>query len=31
MVCFDAERELGLPWQTPDAWEKISPFNDVEK
>lgn len=25
------EKELGLPWETPEAWERISPFNDVEK
>lgn len=23
------ELELGLPWETPEAWERISPFNDV--
>lgn len=23
------EKELGLPWETPEAWERISPFNDV--
>jgi dipeptidyl aminopeptidase/acylaminoacyl peptidase len=23
------EAELGLPWETPEKWEKISPFNDV--
>ncbi len=23
------EAELGLPWETPEAWERISPFNDV--
>ncbi len=23
------EAELGLPWVTPEAWERISPFNDV--
>ncbi len=25
------EAELGLPWETPEAWEAISPFNDVAK
>jgi dipeptidyl aminopeptidase/acylaminoacyl peptidase len=25
------ELELGLPWENRDAWEKISPFNDVGK
>lgn len=25
------ERELGLPWVTPEKWERISPFNDVDK
>ncbi|MCG8414817.1 MAG: S9 family peptidase [Pseudomonadales bacterium] len=23
------EMELGLPWETPENWERISPFNDV--
>jgi dipeptidyl aminopeptidase/acylaminoacyl peptidase len=23
------ESELGLPWETPEKWERISPFNDV--
>ncbi len=23
------ELELGLPWENPEAWEKISPFNKV--
>jgi len=23
------ELELGLPWETPENWERISPFNDV--
>ncbi|PWN08054.1 S9 family peptidase [Rhodohalobacter mucosus] len=23
------EMELGLPWETPEKWERISPFNDV--
>jgi dipeptidyl aminopeptidase/acylaminoacyl peptidase len=25
------EAELGLPWETPEAWERISPFNDIGK
>ncbi|MFP8490242.1 S9 family peptidase [Gracilimonas sp. Q87] len=25
------EKELGLPWVTPEKWERISPFNDVGK
>ena len=25
------EKELGLPWENREAWEKISPFNDVGK
>ncbi len=25
------EAELGLPWENRDAWERISPFNQVEK
>ena len=25
------ETELGLPWQNPEAWERLSPFNKVEK
>ena len=25
------ELELGLPWENRDAWEKLSPFNDVDK
>jgi len=25
------EGELGLPWENRDAWERISPFNDVDK
>ena len=25
------EKELGLPWETPEKWERISPFNDVDK
>ncbi len=25
------ELELGLPWENREAWEKISPFNDVGK
>jgi dipeptidyl aminopeptidase/acylaminoacyl peptidase len=24
------EKELGLPWQHRDVWERISPFNNVE-
>lgn len=24
------EKELGLPWRNVEAWERISPFNDVE-
>ena len=24
------EGELGLPWESPEAWERISPFNYVE-
>ena len=24
-------KELGLPWKNVEAWERISPFNDVEK
>ncbi len=24
------EEELGLPWESPEAWERISPFNYVE-
>lgn len=27
----DWEAELGLPWENREAWEKISPFNDVDK
>ncbi|MFQ5568176.1 MAG: S9 family peptidase [Rhodothermales bacterium] len=27
---YQWEKELGLPWQNPEAWERISPFNDVE-
>ena len=23
------EAELGLPWETPENWERISPFNDI--
>ncbi len=23
------EKELGLPWETPETWERISPFNKV--
>lgn len=25
------EVELGLPWENPEAWERISPFNKVDK
>lgn len=25
------EKELGLPWESREAWERISPFNQVEK
>lgn len=25
------EEELGLPWENAEAWERISPFNDVAK
>ena len=25
------ETELGLPWENAEAWERISPFNDVAK
>jgi dipeptidyl aminopeptidase/acylaminoacyl peptidase len=25
------EQELGLPWEHREAWERISPFNQVEK
>ncbi|MEM9409102.1 MAG: S9 family peptidase [Acidobacteriota bacterium] len=25
------EKELGLPWESRDNWERISPFNKVEK
>lgn len=25
------ELELGLPWENAEGWEKLSPFNDVEK
>lgn len=25
------EAELGLPWEDREAWEKISPYNDVDK
>jgi dipeptidyl aminopeptidase/acylaminoacyl peptidase len=25
------ERELGLPWENRELWEKMSPFNNVEK
>jgi len=25
------EKELGLPWENREAWERISPFNNVDK
>ncbi|MCB1845517.1 MAG: S9 family peptidase, partial [Halioglobus sp.] len=25
------EKELGLPWENREAWEAISPFNDIDK
>lgn len=25
------EAELGLPWENPEGWERISPWNDVDK
>jgi dipeptidyl aminopeptidase/acylaminoacyl peptidase len=25
------EAELGLPWENREAWERISPYNDVDK
>lgn len=25
------EQELGLPWENSEAWERISPYNDVSK
>ena len=25
------EQELGLPWENKEAWERISPYNDVAK
>ena len=25
------EQELGLPWENKEAWERISPYNDVDK
>lgn len=25
------EKELGLPWETPENWERLSSFNDVAK
>jgi dipeptidyl aminopeptidase/acylaminoacyl peptidase len=25
------EKELGLPWESREVWERISPFNDVDK
>jgi dipeptidyl aminopeptidase/acylaminoacyl peptidase len=28
---YQWEMELGLPWESREAWERISPFNDVAK
>jgi len=28
---YQWEMELGLPWENRELWEKLSPFNDVEK
>jgi dipeptidyl aminopeptidase/acylaminoacyl peptidase len=28
---YQWEMELGLPWENREAWERISPFNDVDK
>jgi len=28
---YEWEMELGLPWESREAWERISPFNDVDK
>ncbi len=28
---YEWEKELGLPWENRDLWEKLSPFNSVEK
>lgn len=28
---FEWEKELGLPWENAELWEKLSPFNRVEK
>ncbi len=25
------EKELGLPWETPEVWQKISPWENVDK
>lgn len=25
------EKELGLPWETPEKWDRISPFHNVNK
>ena len=27
---YEWEKELGLPWENREAWERISPFNQVE-
>src|SRR2546425_11764025 len=28
---YEWERELGLPWKTRELWERLSPFNAVER
>ncbi len=28
---YEWEKELGLPWEHRELWEKLSPFNSVEK
>ncbi|GMR13126.1 MAG: S9 family peptidase [Gemmatimonadota bacterium] len=28
---FGNEAEWGLPWESRDVWERLSPFNDVDK
>ena len=28
---FEWEKELGLPWENRELWERLSPFNSVEK
>jgi dipeptidyl aminopeptidase/acylaminoacyl peptidase len=28
---YEWEKELGLPWKNRELWERLSPFNDVEK